>query len=342
MSWVKLDDQARHHRKILAVGPTAAWLWACGLMYCNAQKARDGFIPNEAVQILYPIPTWKKEVPKLVAQGLWEPVEGGYQVHDYHDYQPNSDAISDLSEKRAAAGRAGGRRSGESRASKATDAVEAPAKQNAKQVASKQNEANAKQNEARPDPDPVPTKEDPPKGPHEDQVGLLGMAAPPPRERPVKPDRVGEVFSAYQRIRKQHRPNSRGTALKPDERVRAAKLLEAGYSPSDLTLACEGVFLSPHHNGENDRGTEYLAFFHAMSPKAIDQLIELGRRAAEQQASMAAKYGSLPPLEHDDSGPAPADDDDDPLADLLASDLNKPVLREPKNQPRHPEGVSAE
>ena len=338
MSWVKLDDQARHHRKILAVGPTAAWLWACGLMYCNAQKARDGFIPSEAVQILYPVPAWKKEVPKLVAQGLWEPVEGGYQVHDYHDYQPNSDAVSELSEKRAAAGRAGGRRSGETRASKPAEQAEATAKQNGKQFASKQDEANAKQNEARPDPDPVPTKEDPPKGPHEGQVGLLGMAAPPPRARPAKVDLVGDVFAAYQRIRKQHRPSSRGTALKPDERVRAAKLLEAGYSPADLQLACEGLFRSQHHNGENDRGTEYLAFFHAMSPKAIDQLIELGRRATEQQASMAAKYGSLPPLEPDDDvEPVPADDDD-PLADLLGSDLNRPVLREPKNQTPHAEG----
>lgn len=107
MAWVKLDDQARHHRKILAAGPVGAWLWVCGLMYCNSQKARDGFIPTEAVPVLYPLPTWRREAIRLAAIGLWEPVEGGYRVHDYHDYQPTAEDGATLSEKRSAAGRAG-------------------------------------------------------------------------------------------------------------------------------------------------------------------------------------------------------------------------------------------
>lgn len=188
MSWVKLDDQARHHRKILAVGPTAAWLWACGLMYCNSQKARDGFIPAEAVQILYPVPNWKREIPKLVSAGLWEEVSGGYVIHDYHEYQPTVDDAAALSEKRAAAGRLGGMRRAERQS-----APPPSSKQTPKQVASVCLEANAKQNEARPDPDPDPdpgpTKEEqsphPPKG---------GSTERPPRE---KRTRSGTVMTLW-------------------------------------------------------------------------------------------------------------------------------------------------
>lgn len=152
MSWVKLDDQARQHPKLIAAGPEAVCLWACGLMWCNTQKARDGFIPHVMVKVLYPMPRIEKATAKLVEVGLWEPVEGGFQVHDYHDFQPSAEDAESLSAKRAAAGRAGGRRSGEARRSKMTPATEAVSKQ----VASFCFEANQAANEPRPDPDPVP------------------------------------------------------------------------------------------------------------------------------------------------------------------------------------------
>lgn len=171
MSWVKLDDQARQHRKLLAVGPTAAWLWTCGLMYCNSQKARDGFIPAEVVAVLYPIPSWRKEVPRLLSAGLWEEVDGGYLVHDYHDYQPTPEKVLETSEAKAAAGRLGGLKSGEARRSK----TEADRKATPKHRASNR-EADAKQ-DASLLPKPVPSRPDPDQ---EKDPPLPPEGGPPP------------------------------------------------------------------------------------------------------------------------------------------------------------------
>lgn len=118
MAWVRIDDQARSHRKVLSAGAAGAWLWICGLMYCNSQKARDGFIPEEAVAVLYPIPGWRREAARLVTIGLWERVTGGYLVHDYHDYQPSAEDAERIREQRAIAGRIGGTNSGKQRRSK--------------------------------------------------------------------------------------------------------------------------------------------------------------------------------------------------------------------------------
>lgn len=158
MAWVKLDDQARQHRKILAAGPVGAWLWVCGLMYCNSQKARDGFVPEAAVPVLYPVPGWRREAARLVSVGLWERVEGGYLVHDYHEYQPTAEEAERQRAQKALAGRAGGIRSGASR--------KADGQANSKHQA----EADAKHAASLlPKPVPIPSRpdpvEDPPKPP---------------------------------------------------------------------------------------------------------------------------------------------------------------------------------
>lgn len=174
MAWVKLDDQARHHRKLLAAGPIGAWLWTCGLMYCNSQKAKDGFIPEAAVPVLYPIPGWRREAIRLVSVGLWERVEGGYKIHDYHEYQPSTDAET-LGKKRAEAGRVGGQRSGEARRLKpfASEAT--------KQLAS---EAT----------NPVPSRPDP--VPERSEIPLPPVGGREVIVEPEKPARVVDVGTA--------------------------------------------------------------------------------------------------------------------------------------------------
>jgi hypothetical protein len=86
VSWARLDDRANEHVKLLAAGAQACWLWSCGLMYANRQKARDGFVPEAMVPGLY-VPLAKdakRLAAKLVDVGLWEKVKGGFQIHDYH------------------------------------------------------------------------------------------------------------------------------------------------------------------------------------------------------------------------------------------------------------------
>lgn len=86
MTWVTFDDGAPLHRKQLAAGPKACWLWACGLAYCYGQESKDGFIPEAVVQILYPR-LGLKEAKTLVDVRLWERADGGYLIHDYLEWK---------------------------------------------------------------------------------------------------------------------------------------------------------------------------------------------------------------------------------------------------------------
>jgi len=83
MSWAKLDDRSNEHRKQHKAGAEACWLWACGLMYANRQPARDGFIPDTMIRLLFPFKKPERLAERLVAAGLWDKVDGGWVVHDF-------------------------------------------------------------------------------------------------------------------------------------------------------------------------------------------------------------------------------------------------------------------
>ncbi len=93
MSWAKLDDRANEHPKQLAAGGEACWLWACGLMYANRQRERTGYIPEAVVPMLYPAKNVKRLASKLVDVGLWEKAKGGYQVHDFQEWNKSKDQV---------------------------------------------------------------------------------------------------------------------------------------------------------------------------------------------------------------------------------------------------------
>jgi hypothetical protein len=113
MSWVKIDDRANEHPKQVEAGAEACWMWVCSLIFCNRNRSQNGFIPGIQIGVLYAKFSKRKSTElarELVRVGLWEVVEGGFQIHDYNEYQS-----AWISEKRAKAGKLGGIRSGESR-----------------------------------------------------------------------------------------------------------------------------------------------------------------------------------------------------------------------------------
>lgn len=118
MAWVRIEDAVTEHRKHLRAGPSACWLWICGIAYCQRQLS-DGFIPEEAIPMLGVLKGAKPLADRLVEVGLFDRAEGGYVVHDYHDYNDTREEAQqrrgDLSGKRAMAGRLGGLRSAEVR-----------------------------------------------------------------------------------------------------------------------------------------------------------------------------------------------------------------------------------
>lgn len=139
MSWVKIDDSACEHPKLLEAGAKAAWLWLCCLSYCNRQKRKDGVIPKAKIGLLYP-GLGLKEARLLVSAGLLHETERGFSAHGYHEYQPSAE----VSAVRSVAGKQGGIKSGEARRSK-REAI-------ASEQAEAGNEPPARPGPTRPDP----------------------------------------------------------------------------------------------------------------------------------------------------------------------------------------------
>ena len=131
MPWIRIDDHFDEHPKLAKVGPLGWALWLAGLAYCN-RNLTDGFIPWSTASTLVPWDYPEGDLPTriyvgsdkmvseedavdgvrviflLVDAGIWDRVAGGYQVHDYEDYQPTKAQIMAEREAKAAAGRAGG------------------------------------------------------------------------------------------------------------------------------------------------------------------------------------------------------------------------------------------
>jgi hypothetical protein len=93
MSWAKIDDQFSEHPKVIEAGPLAGWLYVRGLCYA-AKYLTDGFISDAQAQQLSMFAGSSPELlQKLVDCSLWERVNGGYQIHDYLDYNPTAESV---------------------------------------------------------------------------------------------------------------------------------------------------------------------------------------------------------------------------------------------------------
>lgn len=99
MTWLKIDDNVPHHKKMLAAGPAAAWLWLCGVAYCQRHKT-DGFIPLEALSWLG-VEKPKPLAAVLVLVGLWHQAEDGWLVHDYLEWNASSEERREKSGQKA-------------------------------------------------------------------------------------------------------------------------------------------------------------------------------------------------------------------------------------------------
>ena len=99
--WSKIDGTIAHHPKLTAAGPVAAWYYVCGLTFASTYGT-DGLIPEADAPHLTPLDDPQAAIKRLVAVGLWHRCKGGYQIHDFLDYQPSA--------ARMKAGRAAGRR----------------------------------------------------------------------------------------------------------------------------------------------------------------------------------------------------------------------------------------
>jgi hypothetical protein len=119
MSWVRIDDDIVDNPKTLKVwakSPEAFALDVRAIAY-SAKHLTDGLVPDEILALWYA----GKEAELhnlteiLVGAGRWERVGGGFEIHDFLDYNKSREEVEIERAKRAKSGAKGGKASGASR-----------------------------------------------------------------------------------------------------------------------------------------------------------------------------------------------------------------------------------
>jgi hypothetical protein len=96
MSWFKLDDKLRGHKKWVALDVFARSLWVDAGLWC-AEHNNDGVIPPHMIELIafsakVPPAKMQEAIALLLKVKLWKPVPaakgGGWRFHDWEKYQP--------------------------------------------------------------------------------------------------------------------------------------------------------------------------------------------------------------------------------------------------------------
>lgn len=87
MAYVRLDDSVMDNPKMLALSDRAFRGWVWGLCYAQ-RHLTDGFLPLGALTA-----SVKRGTPELMKRGLWEVADGGFQIHDYLEYQDSKAVV---------------------------------------------------------------------------------------------------------------------------------------------------------------------------------------------------------------------------------------------------------
>lgn len=256
MVWARIDDAILDNPKIGRAGVLGFALHVAGITWA-CRNLSDGFIPDHRLRCLLDmsgvnidmanpaaVPCGATSMagnegcdPFLVADhlvgvGLWDRVEGGYQVHDFLEYNPSK---ADVEAQRGAAS--------ERRKAAAAKRHASSSERNANVArTSRERNANVTRTSSAPDPDPDPV----PIHPSDEQTPL-----------PPKGD-VGLVWEHYLAKRRELIPAGHDPELNDDRRRKLRDRLKR-YGPERIMRAFDGQFASAWHRGEHpDNSTRYL------------------------------------------------------------------------------------
>lgn len=86
MGWFKVDDQLAFHSKTVMAGNEAMGLWVRAGSWASAQLT-GGFIAKHMANAM----AKECDAIALVEAGLWSEVDGGFQFHDWNEFQPDAE-----------------------------------------------------------------------------------------------------------------------------------------------------------------------------------------------------------------------------------------------------------
>ena len=165
MTWFKVDDKMATHPKFVACDLAARGLWVT--MGCwSSDHLTDGLIPHAAAALF---DRDGDATAQLVLSGLWLEVDGGYQFHDWHEYQPTAKAAKAKKKARAKAGSKGAAKRWQTDSKHDGKPMRLPCPE--------------------PEPEPEPEPVDPPCGPPEGDNHAT-KRKPKKRAGPIPPDFV--------------------------------------------------------------------------------------------------------------------------------------------------------
>lgn len=278
MTWVRIDDAAPLHPKLLRVGAEAAWLWVAGLAYAN-RHVTDGDVPREALPALYPHDDLGRAkliriAERLVEVGLWTAREGGgWSIHGYAEYQREAmrSSVEDRRRweaERKARQRASAREkrdpgdSGDlatvSHRDRGGTGVGQMAGHVPGHVVGHVPQSTAPVSQV------VSQAPDPTRPDQEEEARSTSRPAPagspvagatlsllPVEDAPKVPRDVDCVFAHWQTATRHAR------AVLDTKRERAIKAALRRYSVDDLCRSIDGYARSPFHQGQNDTGARH-------------------------------------------------------------------------------------
>jgi hypothetical protein len=95
LSWAKIDDALDENGKIVPISDAAFRAYITSICY-SARNESDGFILAKKAKefagrprIIQELTECRKASPNKTPSPLWEPVDGGFLVHDFLEYNPS-------------------------------------------------------------------------------------------------------------------------------------------------------------------------------------------------------------------------------------------------------------
>lgn len=238
MPYALVDDHMYDHPKFVQVGLDAVGLWTMGLAW-SCKHLTDGRLPRQQVERLAAGARRKATTiaAELVAAGLWEPVEGGWQYHDFDHHNPSGAQVKEKRDRVSQARSDAGKKGMESRWGRNKPDSKRDNKPIANGIAPEKQTGN---------PVPVPVKP-PPTPPPEPEVERTheGAGGPAPEEGKRQNhhrlvDAAMAAAAAHELARLEEPPRHidgwTTAKLKTYEprRARALDLLNAGIEPDQL------------------------------------------------------------------------------------------------------------
>lgn len=109
MTWFKLAGEGCFHAKVLAAKNDAYGAW-CRAGQWSSEHLTEGRITRDVALAIAPVSVWNRlrDAKAGSEHGLVEEIEGGWQIHDYLDWNPTAEQALAKRAARAEAGRKGG------------------------------------------------------------------------------------------------------------------------------------------------------------------------------------------------------------------------------------------